>query len=584
MSNSRRPHFFQGFDPTSSSERLKVPSRFVKHMGSSRTSRTVSLVGPSGNTWLVDLIPYNDNLFFDYGWPAFVQDHFLESGDAMVFGYDGNLQFTVQIFDQSSCEKEAALTAECSQDHGHLDKAMRRKRERMDAVSSLDNIVEGMPKKLRESQVKSEEGALCAQEIGVCCSPARNAICFAMPLQSEAPQDVSDTAIQNGLGMESEPGSSVKSCRLMLSVSEAEGLARSFTSSYPNFTKTMKRFNVSGSYTLNIPYQFSMAHLPECKVQIVLHNLRGESWTVNSVPTIKVHTSHTLCGGWMAFVRDNNINMGDICIFELVGRCELRVYILRVGNEGVDCQKGNPVAKELANGLAATPHKISERLPKKKRGNTRKVHLQWITKVEMPNKKVTNSEELTVTKRNQEGAVYLDKASGKGSKIAAFSSRLKARSGKSAMQKKISLEEKLCSYTRGCMSMKSAPEEKKAAQSFVSRFPYFVRVMKKFNISGSYTLKIPYQFSSAHLPDCKTEIVLRNLRGQCWTVNSVPSTRVQTLHTFCGGWMAFVRGNEIQMGDICIFELVGKCEMRVHISGAGKKELDHPSCKSASNE
>ena len=96
--------------------------------------------------------------------------------------------------------------------------------------------------------------------------------------------------------------------------------------------------------------------------------------------------------------------------------------------------------------------------------------------------------------------------------------------------------------------------------------------------------KIPYQFSMAHLPDFKTEIVLHNLRGQCWTVNSVPSTRVQTLHTFCGGWMAFVRDNDIQMGDICIFELIGQCEMRVHISGVGKNGLDYHSGKVASNE
>lgn len=36
--------------------------------------------------------------------------------------------------------------------------------------------------------------------------------------------------------------------------------------------------------------------------------------------------------------------------------------------------------------------------------------------------------------------------------------------------------------------MKSAPEEKMAAEYFVSSYPHFVRVMKKFNISGSYTL------------------------------------------------------------------------------------------------
>lgn len=36
--------------------------------------------------------------------------------------------------------------------------------------------------------------------------------------------------------------------------------------------------------------------------------------------------------------------------------------------------------------------------------------------------------------------------------------------------------------------MKSVPEEKLAAESFVSNFPRFVRIMKKFNVSGSYTL------------------------------------------------------------------------------------------------
>lgn len=86
-----------------------------------------------------------------------------------------------------------------------------------------------------------------------------------------------------------------------------------------------------------------------------------------------------------------------------------------------------------------------------------------------------------------------------------------------------------------------------------------------------------------HLPKCKIKIVLRNLKGDCWTVNSVPTTKVHTLHTFCGGWMAFVRGNGLKMGDICIFELVRKCEMRVHILGAGKEGIDGQSGKTISN-
>lgn len=38
--------------------------------------------------------------------------------------------------------------------------------------------------------------------------------------------------------------------------------------------------------------------------------------------------------------------------------------------------------------------------------------------------------------------------------------------------------------------------------------------------------------------------------------------------------MAFVRGNDINIGDVCIFELVGKDEMQVHISSVGKKGFE----------
>lgn len=48
--------------------------------------------------------------------------------------------------------------------------------------------------------------------------------------------------------------------------------------------------------------------------------------------------------------------------------------------------------------------------------------------------------------------------------------------------------------------------------------------------------------------------------------------------------MAFVRDNDIQIGDICIFELIGKCQMLVHISGAGNNGLEYQSGKAASND
>lgn len=122
----------------------------------------------------------------------------------------------------------------------------------------------------------------------------------------------------------------------------------------------------------NIPYKFSMAHLPNSKIKIVLQNLKGECWTVNSVPTTRVNTSHTLCGGWIAFVRCNDIKVGDICIFELVRECELRVHILGVGREGLDCQNGKVACSRSSGGRAPSSHKTPKVLPKKTKGKSPK--------------------------------------------------------------------------------------------------------------------------------------------------------------------------------------------------------------------
>jgi hypothetical protein len=62
---------------------------------------------------------------------------------------------------------------------------------------------------------------------------------------------------------------------------------------------------------------------------------------VNSVPDAKLRKNHTFCGGWNAFVRDNDINIGDTCIFELVSHNVMQVYISGVGKEGFDNQNGN---------------------------------------------------------------------------------------------------------------------------------------------------------------------------------------------------------------------------------------------------
>lgn len=119
----------------------------------------------------------------------------------------------------------------------------------------------------------------------------------------------------------------------------------------------------------NIPYKFSMEHLPNCRITIVLSNLKGECWTVNSVPTTKVHTSHTFCGGWMAFVRGNGIKLEDICVFELVHKYEMRVHILAGHPTCNDNERkasnvlaviGSEILQEESNGVKRKKRKSME--------------------------------------------------------------------------------------------------------------------------------------------------------------------------------------------------------------------------------
>ncbi|KAL3617772.1 hypothetical protein CASFOL_038093 [Castilleja foliolosa] len=528
MLATRSPHFLSGFDPHLCSERLNIPCNFVKYMEGS-SQGTVRLVGPSGNIWYAELIIVENGLFLNNGWGDFVRDHLIEHGEAMVFRYEGDLRFTVQVFDRSMCEKEYAFTAKSSQDLSKYGIDLMRKRDR-ERYALLHDVYERVPKKTRCHQTRSqstcndhenrmnEVHALewTRQDNGDI--DLETDVTFALPLTAVPHENTDDSSVR----------SRATKLDMLLSASEANRMAQSFQSPFPNFLKVMKKFNISGSYTLNIPYQFSTEHLPKCKVKIVLRNLEGESWTVNSIPTTRVQTSHTFCGGWLSFVRGNNIGIGDICIFELLSKCELQVRIIRVGKEELDGEAANEGKKNVCK---KTQNKTSTQKSKKVNGS----------------------------------AV-------KGSALASKSNNCVEESD---VCNRFGSLDKLGSQTKGCMSMKSVPEEKMAAQYFISSFPHFVRFMKKFNISGSFTLKIPYQFSTEHLPNRKTEIILRNLNGKCWTVNSIPTVKVQTLHTFCGGWMAFVRDNDIQMGDICIFELVGKCEMRVHICGIGKKGLNY---------
>ncbi|CAM8983441.1 unnamed protein product [Rhodiola kirilowii] len=519
--SGRKPHFIVNFMPNLSSERLEIPHRFNQHIDG-KSNVWVLLSGSSGKVWRVGLVKQEETLFFNEGWSGFVRDNSLDFGDTLAFEYSGDWQFEVYIFDDSGCEKEVR---ECRVEFG-------KKRGRDEDDVRLGNV-SGCASNKRASNVcessmdcvnkehndllakPCQQGAYIVQPLAmiVCdeptpsnqlnfsrnqsCDPALTSLCnFQRATQKY--KDIEQQTLQ-GTGS-----------KLKFSASE-EKISQTFKSHFPHFVRVMKNFNVSGSFTLKIPYKFSMAHLPQCKTKVVLETSAGSCWTVNSIPTTNVNTCHTFCGGWLAFVRANDIEAGDACVFELVSECKMLVHILR---EERRVSEFHGEKKSKFRSLSS----VSNDIKRHGLGSKNSSRYGYC----LPRKMVDLKSERT-------GGDNVD------------------------AQSRIS----------------TSAEEEKIANSFPSRFPYFVRIMKKFNVSGSFTIKIPHQFSTSHLPGCKTELVLRNAKGEPWTVNSVPAANRPTMHTICGGWMAFVRGNNIRLGDILIFELVSEGQLNVHISRPG---------------
>ncbi|KAJ6344621.1 hypothetical protein OIU76_006192 [Salix suchowensis] len=527
----RRPCFFVIFSSNLSSERLRIPISFIKYM-EGKTSGSVSLLGPSGDVWTADLHQENEGIM-------------------------------------ASC----VFLCKC------LIKVRVRKRPRFipNAARVIVNFVEKRTGKAHISACdvggRQHDGLLATEEsisreTNQCGNPAN---CFATPSQSTACSEKREVPIWKRFGKDDDLKLHDRGHVSIFSEREKR-VAESFISCFPYFVRIMKRFNVSGSYTLNIPYQFSMAHLPNCRTEIILRIIKGACWSVNSVPTTRVHTSHTLCGGWMAFVRSNEINVGDVCIFELVCKYEFRVFILRVGKEGPDMETQKVVSNGENTGCASTAHK-TESFPKKSRRKCLKVHSKLIKKAEICDKKEFKKSQATGILRHGNAT--------KDSACAVLCSMSRTGDGK---QQALLIQNGKGVEAEAGLRRLVALDEERAAKSFTSGFPNFVRIMRKFNVSGSYTLKIPHQFSAAYLPNCKTEVILRNLQGKCWAVNSLPDSKGRAVHTFCGGWIAFVRDNNIKIGDICMFELVGKCQMRVQISGVGHEVANHQIGNPASHD
>ncbi|XP_077218482.1 B3 domain-containing protein Os01g0723500-like isoform X2 [Tasmannia lanceolata] len=365
----------------------RIPPAFMKHIPKEASSkRRAILEGPSSKVWHVELSEKINGTYLQDGWQEFSKAHFLRVSDFLVFRYDGNMHFTVLIFDKTACEREYNFTSDNFQEktffHGPKKQGRLPRKtacERGD-IFSRDNFQEQTffhgPKKRGRPPRKSLNFVPVVSQQKACkfdlkrhpsdlfqgkCNPSpkpEGAVRIEtrdldMPasvagrvhylqrreqvmleekgkVQERASSFTSDFPLEEK-GKVQERASSFASDFPLEEKGKVQERASSFTSDFPFFTKIMSVRQVRRGFIVDIPNCFARAHLPNERVKMILQVPKGKAWEVHLV--VYNNDRYFISGGWTAFARGNNLEEGDSCIFEIVGKLKMCVHIFRLSEE-----------------------------------------------------------------------------------------------------------------------------------------------------------------------------------------------------------------------------------------------------------
>ncbi|XP_072959260.1 B3 domain-containing protein Os01g0723500-like [Typha angustifolia] len=326
---TRHPHFFKVLlgDFT---QRLKIPPNFLKHIFK-EAAMQATLKGPSGRHWQVELVKDMKGTFLASGWENFVKDHTLKEHEFLVFRYDGDLNFTVLIFDTTACEREDVFSPKCNGTSTIGE--VKKKRGRPPKQSS--DVVRVIKTEPSESDLTALAINNCHRENQLQVDSSKSVLLEVRRSRISSPLKIKQETVELSTCVVRSPARSRKgyvSKRRPVTDEErlkASEAASKFTSPFPYTVMCMTTMHVSKPYMLRFPTSFSRPNLPRDKTKIVLRDPSGKAWLVVYIPS----TRDRLSGGWCAFARGNHLEEGDYCAFEIIGPMELRVHVFRVVEE-----------------------------------------------------------------------------------------------------------------------------------------------------------------------------------------------------------------------------------------------------------
>lgn len=292
------------------SEQLLIPPAFAKNFDGVLPQEIV-LRSPASRVRRVTLKKVEQQSFFEKGWSLFVKDNSLEFGDFLVFYDAGNSEFKVEIFGKNGCKKEVFL-------------GPRRRRSNVKYIESSDETSD-------QSDIPTQRDPLEIQEY----QPLQASIKRRERKKRSASQVVTDSPKFWGIPSSMLPPSAPMT--ILQRKAKALEAANAFVSEHPSFKVVM---SPSHAYKLNmgVPMNFVKKYLASDLENLTLR-ISDRLWSVKLI-TYEKYGKVQLGAGWPQFAKDNRLQEGDVCVFELIERNDvvLEVHIFkcfeRVGLSG----------------------------------------------------------------------------------------------------------------------------------------------------------------------------------------------------------------------------------------------------------
>ncbi|KAJ4832322.1 hypothetical protein Tsubulata_024877 [Turnera subulata] len=256
----------------------RMPDKFAMKFGGELSDITC-IYDPDGIAWEMTLTKSPNHIWFDGGWQEFVEHYSIRYRHLLVFRYEGSSTFRVRIFDMTGCVIEYP-SFDGGNEHQIEDDD---DNDSVEVIASITypNASRGKSKKSHISSEKELHSSLASQ------------------------------------GTQESKRGTIQAARML-------------KSAHPYITITMNPYYISNGYLFlqHLSRPFAAAYLfPSRSVKLQAGD--GREWSVRAFMGEK---RMTLTTGWKDFVRENKLEVGDVCVFEVISRTNTRVLKVSISS------------------------------------------------------------------------------------------------------------------------------------------------------------------------------------------------------------------------------------------------------------